>query len=285
MAETPLSPESAAGETAFAEAPFHTSGDGPFPASDGDAGSAADPGATDGADNAETGSDGESPPAATAISTEDSVAVSAADPAAAETAAMAAETMTGEAMTAEDMTAEAMAGAAPWIATAEFGSDGSIAEPLSPSFEPFAAPSPEPAPPASGLEPQPAAAAPAGIATTIAVPPLETAARAEGDGGEWELLVAKLNAWFNSGELAHQWQKIQGPLKGVAILVGVILALRLYATVVGTLDAIPLLSGLLELTGLIVVVRFSLTKMVKTSEREQVLATWNRRWQAFIGQD
>ena len=271
MAETPLSPESAAGETTSGETPFQISGEGPYPAS---AGRTADPGAPDGAgpdgadpdgtdpdgaDNAETSSGGESPPAATAISPEDSAVTS---------------------------TAGTSPGAAPWIATAASGSEDSPAEPVSPSFHPFAAPSPEPAPAVGGSEPEPATAAePAGIATTIAVPPLETAARAEGDGGEWELLVAKLNAWFNSGELAHQWQKIQGPLKGVAILVGVILALRLYATVVGTLNDIPLLSGLLELTGLIVFVRFSLTKLVKTRERQQVLATWNRRWQAFIGQD
>ncbi len=255
MAETPLSPESAADATTSGETPFQISGEGPCPASEG---SAADPGATDGADNAETSSAGDAPPAATVISTEDS---------------------------ANTMTDETSTGAAPWNATTASRAEGSLAEPVSPSFDTFAAPSSEPAPAASAGEPQPAAAPElAGIATTIAVPPLETAARAEG-GGEWDLLVAKLNAWFNSGELAHQWQKIQGPLKGLAILVGVILALRLYATVVGTLDDIPLLSGLLELTGLIVLVRFSLTKMVKTSERQQVLATWNRRWQAFIGQD
>ena len=62
-----------------------------------------------------------------------------------------------------------------------------------------------------------------------------------------------------------------------------VLALRLYARVVGTLDGIPLVSGLLELTGLIYLVWFSSTRLVRTSERERVLAEWKQRWQSFSG--
>ncbi|MEI7951330.1 MAG: CAAD domain-containing protein [Synechococcaceae cyanobacterium ELA182] len=127
---------------------------------------------------------------------------------------------------------------------------------------------------------------PAGIATTIAVPPLDSSSPAAGgEGGEWELLVGKVNAWFSSGELKRQWQKIRGPLKGLAILIGLILALRLYASLVGTVDRLPVVSGLLELIGLIALVQFGLTKMVRTSTREKVLANWKQRWLAFRGQD
>ena len=142
-----------------------------------------------------------------------------------------------------------------------------------------AAPSPAP-------EIAPAAEPAAGIAATIAVPPLDSSSPAAGgEGGEWELLVGKLNTWFSSGELNRQWQKIRGPLKGLAILIGVILALRLYASVVGTVDRIPVVSGLLELIGLIALGHFGLTKMVRTSEREKVLTDWKQRWLAFRGQD
>ena len=247
MAETPFSPESAAGEPASGEAPFpgrgedrfNARGEGPFAASGDDDNNAADTAPAHGADT-----------------TEAATSDPAGDPAA-------------------EPTAEP---------TAEIGSDDAATTAPAES----AAPQPGQAQPslaaAAAAAPAPAAE-PAGIATPIAVPPLETAARGEGDGGEWEMLVAKLNSWFSSGELANQWQKIRGPLKGVAILFGVLLALRLYATVVGTIDGIPLVSGLLELTGLIVLGQFGLTKMVKTSEREQVLANWHRRWQAFVGRD
>jgi len=148
------------------------------------------------------------------------------------------------------------------------------AEPASPEPAPAVPEAPAVSPPAAVLE---------GVATTIVVPPLETAGGGTVEGGEWELLVGKVNAWFGSGELERHWQKLRGPLQGVAILVGVILALRLYATAVGTIDRIPLVSGLLELTGLIALGHFGLTKMVKTSEREQVLARWKQRWQRFRG--
>jgi hypothetical protein len=120
------------------------------------------------------------------------------------------------------------------------------------------------------------------IAATLEVPPLERVS-AQGEGGEWELLVEKVNAWFASGELQSRWQKIRGPLKGVAILIAMLLALRVYATVVGSIDGIPLVSGLLELTGLIALMRFALTKLVRRSEREQVFAVWKRRWEDFRG--
>ena len=146
---------------------------------------------------------------------------------------------------------------------------------------PWSAAAPSPVAEAEPASPEPALE---GVATTMAVPPLETAAGSTAEGGEWELLVGKLNAWFGSGELERQWQKLRGPLQGVAILIGVILALRLYGTVVGTIDSIPLVSGLLELTGLIALGHFGLTKMIKTSEREQVLARWKQRWQSFRGE-
>lgn len=165
---------------------------------------------------------------------------------------------------------------------------------------PVAAPAPAPVAPEPAAEAEssiPAAAAesvaapaaepvaepasqPPGVAATIAVPPLE---QAEAGGGEWELLVERFNTWWNSGELNRQWQRIRGPLKGVAILVAVLLALQVYATVVGTIDSIPLVSGLLELTGLIVALQFSYRRLLRSSDRQQVFEQLQRRWLDFRG--
>lgn len=128
------------------------------------------------------------------------------------------------------------------------------------------------------------AAEPPGVAATIAVPPLEEE-EASGEGGEWEMLVNRFNTWWESGEVGRQWQRIRGPLKGVAIVVAVLLALRVYATVVSTIDAIPLVSGLLELTGLIAVLHFSVTRLLRTSDRREVLSQWQRRWLDFRGRE
>lgn len=129
--------------------------------------------------------------------------------------------------------------------------------------------------------PEPAPSPPAGVAATLSVPPLEGG---ESSGGEWELLVGRVQAWLGSGEPQRQWQRFRGPLKGFAILVGVILALRLYSTAVSTLDSIPVVSGLLELAGLAATIQFVLTRLVRSSERRQVIEQWRKRWQAFRGQ-
>lgn len=124
---------------------------------------------------------------------------------------------------------------------------------------------------------------PPGVAATITVPPLEDGESS--GGGEWEMLMERFSTWWNSGELNRQWQRIRGPLKGVAILVAVLLALQVYATVVGTIDAIPLVSGLLELTGLIAVLQFSATRLLRSSDRQEVLSQLQRRWQEFRGRN
>lgn len=143
-----------------------------------------------------------------------------------------------------------------------------------PEPEPPQAPQPEPA---TGSTPAPE---PPGVAATIAVPPLD---EEEGDGGEWQLLVNGLADWLSSGELNRQWQRIRGPLKGVAILVLLLVVLRLYATVVTTVDAIPLVSGLLELAGLITVIRFGGTRLLRSGDRRQLLERIQRRWNDFRG--
>ena len=147
-----------------------------------------------------------------------------------------------------------------------------VAPPVAP--EPVA---PEPVAPEPGIGGEPA------IATTLEVPPLPGAAA--GEGGEFDLLIGKMRAWLEEADLAGQWQKLRGPLKGVALLVALILTLRLYARVVGALDAIPVISGLLELTGLLYALWFSATRLVRTQERDRVFADWKNRWQAFSGRD
>ncbi|MEA5391124.1 CAAD domain-containing protein [Cyanobium gracile UHCC 0139] len=155
-------------------------------------------------------------------------------------------------------------------------------EPISAGFEPLAeADSEIPAPvPTPGSEPEP------GITATLEVPPLEGSAETDGEGGgEFELLLQKIKDWLGSGELQAQWQRFRGPLKGLAILIGVVLLLRVYASLIGTLDSLPLVGGLLELVGLIAALRFTATRLVRKSDRDQVFADWSRRWNDFRGRE
>jgi hypothetical protein len=158
-------------------------------------------------------------------------------------------------------------------------------EPASVFPAPVPAPSRAAEPSEIPADPTPSEAQPEAptIAATLEVPPLPGADTEE--GGEFDLLVSKLRTWLNEADLAGRWQQLRGPLKGVALLLALILGLRLYARVVGTIDGIPLVSGLLELTGLIYLLWFTTTRLLRTSERQRVLSEWNRRWQDFSGRN
>jgi len=160
------------------------------------------------------------------------------------------------------------------------GSSGWVAPVASDSECPAAEPVPTSEPPAPATA-EVAASQPEGVVASLSVPPLEDE---PGTGGEWELLVSRVQGWLGSGELQRQWQRSRGPLKALAILMGVILVLRLYSTAVNALDAIPVVSGLLELAGLIAVIRFMLTRLVRSSDRRQVLDQWTGLWRNFRGQ-
>jgi hypothetical protein len=125
------------------------------------------------------------------------------------------------------------------------------------------------------------------IATTLDVPPLPDAGRAGSaagsEGGEWDLLVGKVEAWLEQADLRGQWDRLSGPLRGFALLLGLLLVLKLYAALLDTLDDLPLLPRLLQLVGLIALVRFGVNRLTRSSDRQLVLDDWKRRWEAFRG--
>ena len=151
-----------------------------------------------------------------------------------------------------------------------------LAVPVEATGEP-AKPEPTPEPPAPTDIPT--------VASTLEVPasPQLATPAADQDGGEWELLVVKVRTWISSGQLQEQWQSARTPLSLLAGLIAVLLVLRVYSAVLGVLDSIPLLPGLLELAGLVAVVQFSLTRLVRSNDRREVIEGFKQRWQSFRG--
>jgi hypothetical protein len=123
------------------------------------------------------------------------------------------------------------------------------------------------------------------IASTIEQPATAVASAADGEGGEWELLVQKLSTWFSSGELQRQWQTARTPLSLLAGFLALVLVLQIYSALLAVIEGFPLLSGLLELAGLVAVVRFSLTRLVRSDERRAVIEGLRQRWRSFRGRD
>lgn len=106
---------------------------------------------------------------------------------------------------------------------------------------------------------------------------------ASGEGGEWDLLVGQIRDWMATVQLKQSLQEARRPLILLGLLLAVVVVLRVYAAVLGTLDHLPLVPGLLELVGVIVVIRFSLTHLVRSQQRQALVQTIVGRWKAFKG--
>ena len=149
----------------------------------------------------------------------------------------------------------------------------------------------EPEPVATGvvpaepvITPSEAPVAMPSVANTIEVPASAPGGGTSGEGGEWELLLEKLRQWIGSGQLQEQWQASRTPLSLLAGLIALLLVLRLYGALLAVIDSLPLLPGLLELAGLIAVVQFSLTRLVRSEERRSLIQGLQQRWKSFRGQ-
>ncbi len=139
-----------------------------------------------------------------------------------------------------------------------------------------AAPTPTPEPPAP--EP-PAAESP--IASTVSVP--ADPSSSDSEGGEWHLLMEKLNAWLADAKLMELWQQSQRPLKLVGGALALLLVLQLTGAVLGTLDGIPMLPRLLQLTGLIYLTLFASRRLVRSDERRSLIEGIKSSWSSFTG--
>tara|TARA_B100000475_G_scaffold122155_1_gene89215 strand:+ start:1218 stop:1823 length:606 start_codon:yes stop_codon:yes gene_type:complete len=146
-------------------------------------------------------------------------------------------------------------------------------EPETASPEPTFAPQPTVAP-----EPTPEATPDPVIASTVTIP-----AGTTGEGGEWNLLQEKVQAWVNDNQLSALWQQVKLPAQILVALILLILVLQVYGGIIRTISAVPLAPGLLELAGVVAVANFSVRRLVKSSERKKVLQTVQDRWGQFVG--
>ena len=163
--------------------------------------------------------------------------------------------------------------------TPESNSETAAQEAVTPA--PATEPTPEAAAPveATPVVETPAAESP--IASTVSVPADPSAS--DGEGGEWHLLMEKLNAWLADAKLMELWQQSQRPLKLVGGALALLLVLQLTSAVLGTLDAIPMLPRLLQLTGLIYVVLFASRRLVRSDERRSLIEGVKNGWSSFTG--
>jgi len=130
------------------------------------------------------------------------------------------------------------------------------------------------APPVASPQPIPP------VATTLHAP--ATSADPEA-GGEWALLVAKVKDWIGSGQLQDTLKRYRGPLQSLGVLLGAVVILRLYGALLGAIESLPLVPGLLELAGLLWLAGFAASNLVRSDDRHRLVEGLEKRWQSFRG--
>jgi hypothetical protein len=130
-----------------------------------------------------------------------------------------------------------------------------------------------------GAPATPATAIPT-IGSSVEVPPL---GGENGEGGEWDLLSGKLRDWLDRKDLGGYWERLGGPLRASGLLLGGLILIKLYEALLETLDDIPLLPRLLQLAGLLYLVNFGFTHLIKSQDRENLYQIWKKRWHDFTG--
>ncbi len=98
-------------------------------------------------------------------------------------------------------------------------------------------------------------------------------------GGEWQMLRTKLADWASSDAPQTLWQQLQSPLKALALLLGGLFVLHLYSSVLGALEGLPLLPGLLELTALVWIACHGAPALLRRQERQTLIDQLSQRWQ------
>ena len=115
------------------------------------------------------------------------------------------------------------------------------------------------------------------IQTSVVIPAEEP------EGGEWQLLLTKLNDWLGDGKAAELWGLSKGPLKAFGLAILALLLLRLLGAVLSTLDALPLVPGLLELVGLLWLAFGAGPHLLRSEERKKLMSTTQDAWRSFSG--
>ncbi len=103
------------------------------------------------------------------------------------------------------------------------------------------------------------------------------------DGGEWAVLVEKARAWFNDTDLVALSEKLKKPALLIAGILLLLVTLKVYTGILDTIAKVPLAPGLLELAGILWLVWFSTTRLIRSQERQKVITGIQNTWKSFRG--
>ena len=130
--------------------------------------------------------------------------------------------------------------------------------------------------------------------STIPSSPTPTPTSSDGpegldQGEELKLLLErlrnffKLSNWIKQDDQTSQWQKLRRPVLLFAALITLVIFVRIYGGILSTIESVPLAPSLFELAGILWLTWFSITRLIRSEDRQDVISKVRTRWEAFRG--
>ncbi len=104
------------------------------------------------------------------------------------------------------------------------------------------------------------------------------------EGGEWEELSGKLAAWLGTNQKRINWNQLVQTGLLIACFIGVLAILQIYGRFLNGIAQIPLAPRLFEFAGIVWLIRFCNTNLVRSVDRQELISGLASRWERFLGQ-
>ncbi len=112
----------------------------------------------------------------------------------------------------------------------------------------------------------------------------------KGDKAKERALIAekvrnlfKMNTWFKPNNQANQLQQVRQFAVLVAWLIALVIFVRVYGGILLIIESVPLAPSLFEMAGIIWLAWFSVTRLIRSQDRQEVISSVRSRWHAFSG--
>ena len=101
----------------------------------------------------------------------------------------------------------------------------------------------------------------------------------------WERLrnFFKLSNWIKQDDQTSPWQQLRRPVLLIAALITLVIFVRIYGGILSTIESVPLAPSLFELAGILWLTWFSITRLIRSEDRQDVISRVRTRWEAFRG--
>ncbi len=101
------------------------------------------------------------------------------------------------------------------------------------------------------------------------------------EGGEWTLLSGKVSTWIKENNF--QLKGLLRPLLAFGVVLASIMALKVYGSILEAISHVPMAPRLFQLIGLLWIIYFSVTSLVRSEDRQELFSGLVRRWENFSG--